>query len=62
MLDAYIIDRIRQEREREKESRDGAFVPLHIETPRPRPGGEPHQERNEDRDSDRGSVIIDFQV
>jgi len=58
MLDAYIIDRIREERE--KESRDGSLIPLHIEIPRP-----PRPERPaEDRDdkSERGSSVIDFQL
>ena len=60
MLDAYIIDRIR--REREKESRDGALIPLHIETPRPPPGAEHRGENEDDHAPERGSVIIDFQV
>ena len=61
MLDAYIIDRIR--REREEESREGNLVPLHIEVPRPveedrtENGDAPDRERR-----DRGSVIIDFQL
>ncbi|MEZ4321059.1 MAG: hypothetical protein R3F61_26505 [Myxococcota bacterium] len=59
MLDAYIIDRIR--REREKESRDGALVPLHIEVPRPPPSAEPPPE-DRDEKQERGSVIIDFQL
>jgi hypothetical protein len=58
MLDAYIIDRIRRERDRERE-RDGGFIPLHIEIPPP-PAIPPREEREEE--SDRGSVIIDFQV
>jgi hypothetical protein len=60
MLDAYIIDRIR--REREKESRDGAYVPLQIDAPRPQPGEMPRNEQEDDREGERGSVIIDFQV
>lgn len=57
MLDAYIIDRIRRERE---QSRKGAQVPLHIEVPRPPPPPE-NREREEDR-GDRGSTVIDFLV
>jgi len=58
MLDAYIIDRIRRERERAR--RDGAQLPLHIEPPRPdrRPAAD---EKPEDR-PERGSVVIDFHV
>lgn len=61
MLDAFIIERIRRERERQ---RDGAYAPLHIEPPMP--PSEPPRPRREDTDDDRtpdrGSVIIDFQL
>ncbi len=59
MLDAYIIERIRRERERER--RKGSRVPLYIEqTP---PPSRPRQRPEGDSDkNDRGSVIIDFQV
>ena len=62
MLDAYIIERIRQEREREQ--RDGAFIPLHIEPPRPEPP-RPDSERapvERDDDIDRGNIVIDFRL
>ena len=62
MLDAYIIDRIRKEREaREQEDRR---IPLHIENhviEHPREDREERDERG-DRPGERGAVIIDFQV
>jgi hypothetical protein len=72
MLDAYIIDRIRREREAPADRR----VPLHIEVPREapreaprgrtRPGHEPEPFSPEDeapsRDEDRGVAIIDFTI
>ena len=59
MLDAYIIERIRRERERESE-RDGALVPLRIEVPEvPDDLPPPVAKKN---DEDRGSVIIDFNL
>ena len=61
MLDAYIIDRIQQERRREKEEREGAFVPLHIEVPLPAPPDERSSEESSDS-PDRGSTVIDFHV
>ena len=56
MLDAYIIDRIRREQERQR--RNGAQIPLHIEPPPPERG----RERKDKRDdkSDRGTTIVDF--
>ncbi len=57
MLDAYIIDRIR--RERELEQREGAFIPLHIEVPQP-PPLQPAEEV--EREPERGAIIIDFLV
>jgi hypothetical protein len=58
MLDAYIIDRIRQEREAEHEN--GSFVPLRIEVPR-----EPTA-RDDDAApepcQERGSIVIDFNL
>lgn len=71
MLDAYIIDRIRKEREaREQEDRR---IPLHIENHVEWPPDESDSERPDrsdrsdrhdrpDSPTDRGSVIIDFQV
>jgi hypothetical protein len=55
MLDAYIIDRIRRERDDEK--RDGIFVPIRIEVPRPSPAAE-----DDDREQERGTIIIDFNL
>jgi hypothetical protein len=60
MLDAFIIDQIRKERER----RDSGFQPLRIETPRPSPEDpfrrEP--ERREEDKKERGVVIIDYSI
>jgi hypothetical protein len=57
MLDSFIIERIRRERERERE---GARVPLRIEPPPP-PVRRPPEEEPE-REQERGSVVIDFQL
>ena len=60
MLDAFIIEQIRKERER----RDSGFKPLRIETPRPTPG-DPYRrepERREEKDKERGVVIIDYTI
>jgi hypothetical protein len=68
MLDAYIINRIRRERERE-----GAQVPLRIEVPLPpappptspgRPRSGSWDDRPEEGGGypDRGSVHIDFRL
>ncbi len=56
MLDSFIIQRIRQERE----SRESARIPLQIEDNlprRPRPEREPEEEKPE-----RGVAIIDFTI
>lgn len=70
MLDAYIIDRIR----RERESRESGRIPLRIEIPRPPSDGPSHRpdyhrqdpsrsEGEEEQDSgERGMVIIDFTI
>ena len=58
MLDAYIIERIRRQRE---ERRDGDFVPLRIEVPTPPLQG-PEREKDEEEKPERGSVVIDFRV
>ena len=59
MLDAYIIDRIREEREQRR--REGALVPLHKEVPRPPRGADDDTDRD-DTPAERGSVVIDFQL
>ena len=56
MLDAYIIERIQREREREEARR--RRVPLRIE--RPPPGR--REERPEPEAPERGSTVIDFHV
>jgi hypothetical protein len=63
MLDAYIIERIRREREREPVQ--SPFTPLRIEVPREHPPEaeeESPRERDDDSREDRGSVIIDFSI
>ena len=57
MLDAYIIERIR--RERDAERNEGNFVPLRIEVPREPPPLAPDEKEPED---ERGSIIIDFNL
>ena len=60
MLDAYIIDRIRREREQSERTRQ---VPLHIEPPlEPLPRPEDNAHDRDDRGSERGSVVIDYQL
>ncbi len=65
MLDAYIIDRIRRERENAR-SRDLERIPLHIEDrPMPQdpalpPVGDDAAER--DPNEERGTAVIDFQL
>ena len=63
MLDAFIIQRIRQE----QESRRPVRQPLRIEVPQePRPGyrgqTEPRGEGPGDTDTERGVAIIDFTI
>ena len=55
MLDAYIIDRIRRERDRERQK--DARVPLHIDQ---RPSTHDDRRDDEQEPSERGSVIIDY--
>lgn len=57
MLDSYIIERIRREREQARQRE--AFHPLPLEAPRPpdRP-----RTREVDAPSDRGSVVVDFEI
>ena len=57
MLDAYIIDRIRQSQNRPRES---AQVPLRIEVPEHRE--EPRPRREEKPNEERGIAIIDFTI
>lgn len=61
MLDAYIIERIRRERERESE-RDGALVPLRIEVPDIPEDALPPAAKKQEQDEDRGSTVIDFNL
>jgi hypothetical protein len=65
MLDAFIIDKIRREREsRERDQRQ----PLRIPSPQDNPWGEPHPKhppvaREEEGDeTERGVVIVDFTI
>lgn len=60
MLDAFIIEKIREERER----RESGLQPLRIEVPRPPPGwaDRDEPERKPDDPGDRGVVIIDFNI
>ncbi len=57
MLDTFIIDRIRRERERERQS---GRVPLRIERSPPLPPEEPREEAP--AGESRGSVVIDFRL
>ena len=58
MLDAYIIDRIRKERESSR--KDGALVPLHIERRPPPNRPLPPLNSEVEKEPERGSVVIDF--
>ena len=59
MLDAYIIDRIRRERE-ERDRREGSQIPLYIEDIK---HSENHRKPEQDSErSEKGSVKIDFLV
>ncbi|MFT6142684.1 MAG: hypothetical protein ACJAZO_000779 [Myxococcota bacterium] len=57
MLDAYIIDRIRKEREPQKDGR----IPLHIHVPTPPPPDDRAKNRD-DESSDRGSEVVDYRM
>ena len=61
MLDAYIIDRIRREQERQQ--RENARLPLYIDE-HPPPPDRPRGPRDdsEGESEERGSVVIDFSV
>ncbi len=57
MLDAYVIEEIkRRERDRGREDRPVAELPL----PPSAPGRAPQPDEGGDRDRDRGVVIIDY--
>ncbi|MCB9759193.1 MAG: hypothetical protein H6739_05095 [Alphaproteobacteria bacterium] len=63
MLDAYIIERIRQERDR----RESGLRPLRIEVPRQqgdraRWGEDDAGASRDDQKPDRGVAIIDFNI
>jgi len=61
MLDAYIIDRIRREREQERKE---SGIPLRIERQPPPPPGPP-DESTHDRPDDHGDVggdVIDYRL
>lgn len=59
MLDAFIIDRIRQRQNRSRE----AQVPLRIEVPVPEPKDPRREDRRDERkDEERGVVIVDFTI
>ena len=59
MLDAYIVDRIR--REREADQGKGSFIPLYIEVPRERVPMS-HEECEREEAEERGSAVIDFNL
>ena len=65
MLDTYIIERIR----RERESRESSRIPLHIENSIPLRSPRRDHDRSEDEhreegeeQSERGVAIIDFTI
>ncbi len=56
MLDAYIIERIRQQRERQ----EPVHEPLRVEIPLQRPPDEPRGDDEQgDREPHRGVIVID---
>jgi hypothetical protein len=59
MLDAYIIDQIRRERE-ERDRREGSQIPLYIEDIKQ--SENPRSPKQEPENPDQGSVKIDFLV
>ena len=61
MFDAFIINRIRRERQQEQERR----IPLHIEAPRRREPPAAHERRRgseHESNSNRGVVIVDYSI
>jgi len=60
MLDSFIIERIRRERERAQQS---DYQPLRIERRPPPPPRARQEEREDHRDApERGSTVIDFRL
>lgn len=61
MLDAYIINRIRRERESRQPERQRPRIEM--PTPERWPGGDPRAEdRRRDNNAERGIAIIDFSI
>lgn len=58
MLDAFIIDRIRQQRQREKATQ----IPMRIEVPDLEPPVRPEYREEKREDQERGIAIIDFGI
>lgn len=56
MLDAFIIDRIRREKDKRKDDRPV----LHIEVPPSHPDAEPQRPRPQDEE--RGIIEVDFTI
>jgi hypothetical protein len=56
MLDAFIIERIRQQQIRHRETQ----VPLHIQVPEQ--GAPRREDKDEEKREDRGVAIIDFSI
>jgi len=57
MLDAYIIDRIRKERQPREHEREQ--LPLHIHNPEPR---KPQADERDDRSPERGTDVVDYRL
>lgn len=63
MLDAYIIDRIRRERESQQPGQQQRIeMPMHDRWHDRDPRERQRREQDRDRDSDRGVAIIDFSI
>jgi len=58
MLDAFIIERIRQQRQPQKDTR----IPLHIEIPRQPPEPEVTQARPAPRQEEQDPFAVDFSI
>ena len=62
MLDAFIIDRIRRERQ-ERQDRESQRYPIRIEAPRPDREMDPRWDRREEEQQpERGVAIIDYSI